>query len=122
MVSTLAWNAKDMGSILTLGTIFPTHPQHWCHDQDPVQATRYMVVELTLFFSNNFIHLNIILSAPKHWFSSRLDDHILICECIYIYMYIRTYVYFSVSICTCMYICVPICAYTQVNTGTYRYI
>ena len=49
--STMAPNARDVGSILSLGTIFPhfyhTHDTG-CHDHDPVQAACCMVIEPTL--------------------------------------------------------------------------
>ena len=48
--STLAQNARDVGSISALGTIFPIFNTHnaSCHDHDPVQAMRCMVFEPNL--------------------------------------------------------------------------
>ena len=45
MVSTLARNTKDVGLI---PTPFSSPARHWFHDQDPIQAMCYMVVEPTL--------------------------------------------------------------------------
>ena len=52
MVSTLAWNARDVGLVPALGTIFPIFitAMNWCCDQDPpVQTTCFTVVEPTLY-------------------------------------------------------------------------
>ena len=50
MVSTLAWSTRDVGSILALGKYFQfsSHPGHWGHDQDHVQAMRWMFIEAVL--------------------------------------------------------------------------
>ena len=50
MVIRLAQNVRVLGSISALVIIFPIFitPQYWCRDQDPVQATRCVVVEPTL--------------------------------------------------------------------------
>ena len=48
MLSTLARNARDVGSIPTLSTIFPMSIKPMTLDQDPVQAMCCMVVEPTL--------------------------------------------------------------------------
>ena len=50
MVSTLAQNARDRGSIPALGTIIPifiTPPYQWSHDQDPMQTMQCMIVDHT---------------------------------------------------------------------------
>ena len=61
--------ARSVGSKPTLGTIFsifitPT-PQHWGHDQDPVQATCDMVAEPTLGMYTVMHYLYVIVSIKQ---------------------------------------------------------
>ena len=48
MVSTLAWNAGNVGSIPAIFPIFITLHDTGCHDHDPVQALHCVVVDRTL--------------------------------------------------------------------------
>ena len=89
MASSLAWNAIDGGSISTLDTIFPIFPASTtlltskalrcfpfhhthntdCHDKDPAQAMRCMVVEPTMC-----VYVRYVIVSIKTTYNSRGTD------------------------------------------------
>ena len=58
MVSVLAWNAREVGLIPALGTIYSHFPhQTGSYDHDRVEAVHYMVIKPTIYIYMYYIYI-----------------------------------------------------------------